>query len=101
MTIPAFSESREASPQQGVGRAPFDHPSLHRPVRLLDVDVNPRMRIDPLHLGDGRLGDRSVRIKFSRKGVMSRHRRHGCNTPTPQPLVSCASNVILQSDSAC
>src|SRR5437762_11270371 len=44
-----------AAPEQRVGRAPLNHPADDLAVRALDVDVKPRVRIGPFHLGDGAL----------------------------------------------
>src|SRR5213076_1591357 len=41
--------AREAKAEQRVRRARLNPPVLSRAVRILDVDVNPRMRVDPLH----------------------------------------------------
>ena len=44
--------AREAAAQQRVRRRAFDHPRRRRAVVVLDVDVQPGVRIDPLHLRD-------------------------------------------------
>src|ERR1700682_5037057 len=42
---------RPATSDQRSRRARLDHPAFHLAVCRLDVDVDPRVRIDPLHLG--------------------------------------------------
>ena len=42
----------EPAPQHDVGAAAFHHPIGHCAVRVLHVDVNPGVRIDPFHVGD-------------------------------------------------
>jgi CheY-like chemotaxis protein len=68
--------SGQAAPQERVGRAAFDHPPLHRAVGLLDVDVNPGVRVDPFHFDDGALQlDGLVGIELGRERVMRRDRQ--------------------------
>jgi hypothetical protein len=51
--VPTFNVSRgDAATLQRVRRAPFDHPQFHGAVGLLDVDVQPRMRVHELDLAD-------------------------------------------------
>src|SRR5262245_54126297 len=40
----------QAPPKQRVGSTAFDHPLFHAPISLLDVNVDPRVWIDPFHL---------------------------------------------------
>src|SRR6185503_4742715 len=58
--------------EQRVWRAAFDHPPFHLPSgRVLHVDVNPGMRVDPFHLHDRAPQlDRTLGVEFSRKGVV-------------------------------
>ena len=44
-----------AAPEERVRRAALDHPADDLAVRALDVNVKPRVWIDPFHLGDGSL----------------------------------------------
>src|SRR4030095_1852004 len=43
----------EATSHHRVRRAAFDHPPRDGAVWVLDVEMNPRVRIDPIHLDDG------------------------------------------------
>src|SRR5258706_16289298 len=44
---------REAAPEQRVWRAGFDHPLLGLAgLRILHIDMDPGMGVDPFHLGD-------------------------------------------------
>ena len=45
----------ESAADQRIGRAAFDHPLRHRAVGVLDVEMDPRVRVDPFHLGDDAL----------------------------------------------
>ena len=66
-----------ATPHKRAGGTAFNHPLLHRAVWLLDVDVNPRMRVDPFHPGDGSTQpDGLVGVEFSRERVMCQCRDH-------------------------
>src|SRR6185295_6836295 len=44
--------ARNAAAEQRVRRAALDRPLLDLAVRLLHVDVDPRMRVDQIDLGD-------------------------------------------------
>src|SRR6185503_6345612 len=58
-----------ATAQQRVGRATFDHPALDLTgLRILHVDVDPGVRVDPLHLHDRAPQlDRALRVEFRRE----------------------------------
>src|SRR5438876_5407304 len=57
--------------QQLVRRAHFDFPADRLSVSVLDVDVQPGVRIDPLDLRDGPLqGHRVVGVEFRRERVV-------------------------------
>src|SRR5688572_278143 len=67
-----------AAAQERVRRAALDHPLLDLAVGSLDVDVDPGVRIDPLHLRDGAPQlYRLLRVEFSRKRVVRNHRHCG------------------------
>src|SRR6266704_3505714 len=56
----------------------FDHPCHDLPVRAFHVDVEPRVGIDPFHLGNGPFQrDRLGPVKFRRECMM---RDHGCRS---------------------
>src|SRR5688572_8183453 len=66
-----------AAAEQSVRCATFNHPALHLAVVALHVDVNPGMRIDPLHLDDSALHlDGLLRVELGRERVV-RHNRSG------------------------
>src|SRR5262249_15832460 len=69
---------REAAPEHGVGSTSLDHPLLHRSIGFFDVDVNPGVWIDPIHLGHRACElDWLVRVKLCPKRVMRRDRNGG------------------------
>src|SRR5262245_50223020 len=73
----------QASSEQCVRGTAFDHPLFHRPVRLLDVDVDPGVGIDPFHFrNDARQLDGPVRVKFRGEGVRCRDRNGRQNQET-------------------
>src|SRR5207247_3590143 len=73
----------QASSEQCVWGTAFDHPLFQRPVRLLDVDVDPGVGIDPFHFRDhARQLDGPVRVKFRGEGVMCRDRNGRQNQET-------------------
>src|SRR5438552_8983033 len=56
-----------AAADQRVRRATFHRPTFHLPVRTCHVDVNPGVRVDPLHLDDRALYlDALVRVELTR-----------------------------------
>src|SRR6266699_3601721 len=72
-----------AHPQQRVGGAHFEAPVNHTALFILDVHVNPGVRIHPVHLGDGAFhghwlfgvefrGERMMRAGGKRKREQSR-----------------------------
>ena len=66
----------QAAPQQRIGRAAFDHPPLHRAVGLLDVDVDPGVRVDPFDPDHGALQlHRLVEVEFRRERMVRQRRR--------------------------
>src|SRR5712671_4609488 len=68
---------RPAAAQESVRRAGFHHPVGDGAVGALDVDVNPRVRIYPLHLRHRSLQlDRPLRVKLGGEGMV-REYRHG------------------------
>ena len=63
--------SGEAAPQQGIRGAGLDHPFVNGAVVLLYIHVDPGVRIDPFHLGDGATQfHRLLRIEFGGECVM-------------------------------
>ena len=65
------------APQHDVRAAAFHHPIGDRAVRVLHVDMNPGVGIDPFHLGDGSgQMDRLALIELRLKRVMRPQRRH-------------------------
>src|SRR5437763_14323282 len=65
-----------AAAQQRVGSAGLDHPVRHAAVGVLDVEINPRVRIDPFHLRDGALQlDGLLRVKLRGEGMVREQRR--------------------------
>src|SRR2546425_4477508 len=64
----------EAASDQTRRGSAFDRPLLHLPVRLLHIEVEPRMRVDPFQLGDRALDRHLVAcIEFRRKSMMRLH----------------------------
>src|SRR6266699_146265 len=67
-----------AAPEQRIRCAAFDHPCHDFPVRAFHVDVEPRVGIDPFHLGNGSFQrDRLGPVKFRRECMM---RDYGCGS---------------------
>src|SRR5688572_1508338 len=61
-----------ATAQQRIRRTAFDHPLLNLAGRRRHVDVDPRMRVDPIHLRDrDRELDGTVRVELGRERVVS------------------------------
>src|SRR5712691_40089 len=61
-----------AAADQRVRRATFDRPPLHLPVRARDVDVDPGVRVGPLHFEDRAVDlDGLVRVELGRERVVS------------------------------
>src|SRR5690349_8545205 len=61
----------EATPHQRVRRAAFDHPPGDGAIGILHIEVNPRVRIDPIHLDDGALErHRLIGVELGGEGVM-------------------------------
>jgi len=68
---------REPSSNKRVRRTPFDHPPRYGAIGVLDVEMNPAVRVDPIHLDDGTLErDRLVRVELGGKRMMRAKRRH-------------------------
>src|SRR6185436_10763255 len=64
----------ETALQQTGRGTTFDHPLLDGAVRLLHIDMEPRVGVDPFHARDGSLQlDWLVRVEFRRKRVMRLH----------------------------
>jgi hypothetical protein len=64
--------------KQSIGRAALDHPSRGGSVGVLDVDMDPRMRVDQLDLGDGSAQlQRFLRVELGREGVVCEDRHCG------------------------
>ena len=88
--------SRPATSHERTWGTGLDHPALDGPVFPLDIDVHPRVRIDPLHPRDrARQPDRSVRIELCRERVVCLNRRAGQEKDRdrfrpPPSLSSCA-----------
>src|SRR5215475_8512758 len=73
---------REAAAQQNIGAAALDHPCDNPAVGPDNVHVNPRVRVDPLHLLDLALKfHRLIDVEFGCEGVM-RPRRSCCEKQT-------------------
>ena len=69
VAVPAVANQR-------VGRAAFDHPLLLLAGLRRDLDVQPRVRVAELHLGDDAVElDRSIDIELGRERMMRDHRR--------------------------
>ena len=83
----------ESAPQHDVGAAAFDHPIGDGAVRILHVDVNPGVRIDPFHLGDrSRQMDRLAAVELRLKRVMRpRWRRPEAD---PRPRSQPSANLV-------
>ena len=61
----------ESAPQQLRRAAGLERPVLDRAVRALHVDMDPAVRVDPLHLGEHTLqSDRLLDVEFRRERVM-------------------------------
>src|SRR5689334_16350098 len=83
----AFDEDFGARQQRGLGptaaqqrvrSARFDHPVRDGAVGVLHVEIDPRVWIDPLHLGDRPLQlDRLLRVEFRGEGMVREHRHSG------------------------
>src|SRR5262249_33211255 len=73
-----------AAADEGVRRAAFDRPTLYLAVGALHFDVDPGVRVAPLHLDDRALyRDGLVRVELGRERVVrenrcrSRNEQHG------------------------
>src|SRR5262249_37312648 len=70
--------------------ASLDRPVLHRAVRFLDVDVDPAVRVDPLHLRDGAVHfDGFARIEFGGKRMMRERDGRRCGQREARPDGEC------------
>ena len=69
---------RESAPEHRVLRAGLDHPRLRLTVVARHVDVDPRVRVDPLHPRHGAPKLDGLRfVEFGRERVMRPGRQHG------------------------
>src|SRR5579859_6196144 len=63
----------QALPQQGIRRSELNGPIHYLAAVVLDVHVQPRVRIDPVHRGERSLdGDELLRVILGGEGVMSK-----------------------------